>query len=1023
MVKSKNIVSRTVFKKFLAILLTVLMVSSILFSSNTVYAADNGELVIESINHADAKETSINGTDVTILLPYGDESDSLELSNIDCNFKSNFLENEISFPNGSVAEVGGSSVIMDAFYTYVAGDDTTTVFSTRYYVNVVSGETPTFSGTISMTTTLQKNIILNYSDFIGYYNSNDGEDMGFISIGPASNSAVGTMKFNGSDYTSDTLISINDMASGKLIFKPTSTGTTSYTVTAYADDESKTNCGIATLNIKVDYPVASDIIFNGTEDKLIVLNSSQFIDACAKTVSGTFDKIKLDNLPAASNGKLYLSYVSSTSYEALVTSGTDYNSASLDKMSLMPYTDYAGSFTISYKGYNTNGNVFLGKIKFVVADVKDVADNIKYSTKENTAVKFSLSNFTSACAQTVGGTLDYIKIPALPSSSYGKLYIDYVSSSSYGSVVSQGTAYNKTNIDKMSFVPYNDYYGTLNIPYNGYNTAGDMFTGKIEITVINNPVDANTIKYSTYENTPVDFEANDFADECEDTTGETLDYVKFTLPSSSKGILYVNYVSSSSPGTKVSSSTKYYENNLDNITFVPYKDYYGTVTISYVGYNDFSEDYTGEVEITVLEVDTDAEPIIYKTGSYTPLTFDANDFQDACDDVTNEDLNYVKFTIPSSTYGIMYTDYTSSTRYGSKVSSSTKYYDDDIDSITFVPKSTYTGTVLINYTGYNVDGESFTGVVKITVEKESPVADVINISTKEDTPIRLDDEDFNDECEDLTGDELDYVKFTLPSTSSGRLYYNYSSANNYDSLVSSSTKYYYDGSPYLSRVDFVPYKNYYGTVTIKYTGYNIDGDAFTGSLKIEVVSMPETEGSLYFKDVTKDYSWAASQIDYLYEENIVSGTGNGNYSPAQNMTRGDFMLMIYRALDLSATTSGNFSDVPKDSYYYKAIATAKALGIAKGTNNLFMPTASITREDAMVLVDRALKVDGKKLSAGSYSDLSQFKDRNSVSDYAVTSVATLVKAGIIKGSNSYLNPKSFISRAEMAVILYRVLEL
>lgn len=133
--------------------------------------------------------------------------------------------------------------------------------------------------------------------------------------------------------------------------------------------------------------------------------------------------------------------------------------------------------------------------------------------------------------------------------------------------------------------------------------------------------------------------------------------------------------------------------------------------------------------------------------------------------------------------------------------------------------------------------------------------------------------------------------------------------------------------------------------------------------------------------------------------------------------------MLYRALELSSKTSGNFSDVPKDSYYYKAIETAKALGIARGYDNLFMPKTGITREDAMVLVDRALIVKGNKLSAGKESDLKAFKDRNSVSDYAITSVATLVKAGIIQGSNSNLNPKSFISRAEMAVILYRVLEL
>ncbi len=527
------------------------------------------------------------------------------------------------------------------------------------------------------------------------------------------------------------------------------------------------------------------------------------------------------------------------------------------------------------------------------------------------------------------------------------------------------------------------------------------------------------IKYSLYVNTLVDFNADDFEKVCLDGTGQKLNYVKFTLPSSSRGTLYSNY--GLSRQSKVSSTSKYYDDDIDDISFVPYSNYSGTVVISYTGYNSKGVSYTGEIEIQVLKIVTDADDITYKTGSYTPIDFDADDFDDECRDVTGKRLDYIKFTLPSSTYGTLYYNYSS--RSQSKVSSTTKYYDDDLDDITFVPKPSYTGTVVISYTGYNIDGKSYTGAVKITVTKEVPVADDIKISTKENTPIRFDDEDFNDASEDSTGVELDYVTFTLPSSKYGKLYYNYTSSSNYGSEVTSSKKYYYEDTPSLYRVTFVPYKDYSGTVTIKYTGYNTDGFSFTGSIKVEVVAVPKTEGSLYFKDVTKDYSWAASQIDYLFKEGVVAGTGNNNYSPAQNVTRGDFMLMLYRALDLTATDRGNFSDVPKDSYYYKAIAVAKSLGIAKGYGDKFMPTAGITREDAMVLVDRALIIENKRLSAGKESDLYAFKDRNSVSDYAVTSVATLVKAGIIQGNNSYLYPKSMISRAEMAVILYKVLQL
>ena len=896
--KGKNCMPYTVNRIMAMALALMMIISTLLSSGNLFYAVGDGDQVLKSASHpAAVREAVIEGNKVTIRVPFGYTGDELDLSAIDYELKAEFQDQGIEFPSGNEAVIDGTTVEMEVKYTYKEGDDITTVFSTSYYVEVKSGRAPKFSGQISMTTTINEDITFKKSDFTNFYNKNDGKEMGFVSINTG-DIAVGTLEYNGSAYEGGSQISVSDI--GKLIFKPTNTGKASFVVTAFADDEAKTDCGYATLNMEVTYPAASDIKLSTNQDTLLKLSSSQFVDACAKTVKGTFNYISFDSLP-----------------------------------------------------------------------------------------------------------------------SKGNFHIDYVSSSNTGTLVETGKNYTKADLDKMSFVPNSGYFGKLTIPYKGYNTAGDVFTGKVEITVVEKVLVIDKIKYSLNVNTIVDFDADDFKKVCLDGTGQKLNYVRFTLPSSSRGTLYSNYGLSSQ--SKVSSSTKYYDDDIDEISFVPYNNYTGTVTITYTGYNNKGESYTGEIEIKVLKVVTDADDITYKTGSYTPVDFDADDFDDECRDVTGKRLDYVRFTLPSSTFGTLYYNYDS--RNESKVSSTTKYYDDELDDITFVPKPSYTGTVVISYTGYNIDGKSFTGAVRITVTKEVPVADDIEISTKEDTAVKFDDEDFNDVCEDATGEELDYVTFTLPSSKYGKLYYNYTSSTKYDSEVTSSKKYYYDDTPSISKITFVPYKDYYGTVTIKYTGYNIDGNSFTGSVKVEVISMPETEGSLYFKDVTSAYSWAASYIDYLFEEGVVNGTGNNNYSPANNVTRGDFMLMLYRALDLRGTDRGNFIDVPKDSYYYKAIAIAKSLGIAKGYGDKFMPAAGITREDAMVLVDRALTIEGKKLSAGKSSDLYTFKDRNSVSDYAVTSVATLVKAGIIQGSNSYLNPKSMISRAEMAVILYKVLQL
>jgi hypothetical protein len=131
--------------------------------------------------------------------------------------------------------------------------------------------------------------------------------------------------------------------------------------------------------------------------------------------------------------------------------------------------------------------------------------------------------------------------------------------------------------------------------------------------------------------------------------------------------------------------------------------------------------------------------------------------------------------------------------------------------------------------------------------------------------------------------------------------------------------------------------------------------------------------------------------------------------------------MLYRALDFKTATSGNFGDVPAGSYYYDAIAAAKALGIAKGDGAYFYPKEPLTRQDAMVFIYRALDAMNISIGAGSSSDLAAYGDGGSVSSYAVNAVAALVKAGVIQGDGANIYPGNILTRAQMAAILYRVL--
>jgi hypothetical protein len=180
--------------------------------------------------------------------------------------------------------------------------------------------------------------------------------------------------------------------------------------------------------------------------------------------------------------------------------------------------------------------------------------------------------------------------------------------------------------------------------------------------------------------------------------------------------------------------------------------------------------------------------------------------------------------------------------------------------------------------------------------------------------------------------------------------------------------------------------------------------------------------SKYFDDVPEEaWPWAVNEIDYLYEAGVVKGTAPRIYSPAANITRGDFMLMLVRAFDLKAESSGNFPDVLQGSYYYDAIAIAKTLEIAKGDGIIFYPQSFITRQDMMALIDRTLRVIGKSLPPAPQSVLSPFSDNAEVSDYARDSVAILVQSGIIKGTGTGINPLGNTTRAETAVVVQRIL--
>ncbi len=173
---------------------------------------------------------------------------------------------------------------------------------------------------------------------------------------------------------------------------------------------------------------------------------------------------------------------------------------------------------------------------------------------------------------------------------------------------------------------------------------------------------------------------------------------------------------------------------------------------------------------------------------------------------------------------------------------------------------------------------------------------------------------------------------------------------------------------------------------------------------------PET-----FDDI-KDVAWAKDAIEYLKKNNIIAGKGDNKFAPNDNATRAEFVKMAVELFvkDIGSTSS-QFSDVSKDDWFYDYINKGVSAGIISGVGDgLFNPYDNITRQDIAVILDRAVK---KGMLSGNLT----FLDRGDISDYAVEAVGRLNHAGVILGdNNNCFNPQNYATRAEVAVMLYRM---
>ena len=146
-----------------------------------------------------------------------------------------------------------------------------------------------------------------------------------------------------------------------------------------------------------------------------------------------------------------------------------------------------------------------------------------------------------------------------------------------------------------------------------------------------------------------------------------------------------------------------------------------------------------------------------------------------------------------------------------------------------------------------------------------------------------------------------------------------------------------------------------------------------------------TQVDMRFTDVQNHANQQA--IEALASRGIINGRSETLFDPDATMTRAEFAAIITRGLDLPERNITAFTDVSSSAWYAGAVGTAYYHEIIRGTTETtFTPHRVITRQEAEIMVARAARLIGLDAPAPD------------------------------------ITPNNTISRAEIAEMLYRLLE-
>ncbi len=182
------------------------------------------------------------------------------------------------------------------------------------------------------------------------------------------------------------------------------------------------------------------------------------------------------------------------------------------------------------------------------------------------------------------------------------------------------------------------------------------------------------------------------------------------------------------------------------------------------------------------------------------------------------------------------------------------------------------------------------------------------------------------------------------------------------------------------------------------------------------------------KDLSKASSYAREAVQWMTNNNVITGDEYGYFNPGKNISRAELVTIMVKALNIDMTNlpeTPTYSDVPAKHWAFMYVEAASRAGIVSGMGNgKFGVNDMSTREQVTVMLLNNLSLSGEAvLSEQGLDGLTKFTDAENMSDWAKGSIQFAVSNNIMSGTGSNtFSPAGKATKEQIAVILYNCMK-